>query len=108
MKDTCWNPPSSPWLAPRAEPYETRTVSWQDPDRERHVVAIQTAHRPRGDSLRRTVASLGEWDGPRLIVADGYKPEIPGWSIDASGTQEGSSSNLLRLLHGVATRWPGY
>ena len=108
MKDTCWNPPSSPWLAPQAEPCETRTVSWNDPERDRCVVAIQTAPRPRGNSLRRTVASLGEWNGPRLIVADGCRPEITGWAIDASGTQEGSSSNLLRLLHGVATRWPGF
>ena len=108
MKDTNWNPPSSPWLAPLAEPCETRPVSWTAPDPGHHVVAIQAAPRPRGDSLPRTVASLGRWDGPSLIVADGCRPEIPGWKVDASDRQEGSSSNLLRLLHGVATGWPGF
>ena len=107
MKDTGWTSPSIPWLAPRAEPCETRKVSWGAPDREHHVVSIQSAPRPGGNSLRRTVESLGRWEGPKLIEADGYSPEIPGWIIEDTDRQEGSSSNLLRLLRGATTRWPG-
>jgi hypothetical protein len=43
-----------------------------------------------------------------LIVSDGHRPEIPGWQVEASTTQEGSSSTLLRLFSRVTECWPGF
>lgn len=46
-----------------------------------HTLAIQTAPRPNGDSLQDTLdslehAGLQRWQGPRLMISDGYVPEI--------------------------------
>jgi len=76
-----------------------------------HVLAIQTAPRPKGSSLERTLAALqsaglNEWCGPKLIVSDGYSPKAPGWEIDASTHTHGSSPTLIRLLEQAVSRWP--
>ena len=51
-------------------------------------------------------AGLDAWLGPKLIVADGYGPVIPGWELDVSLNQQGSSKTFMRLLEQVVKRWP--
>ena len=98
MRDTGWIPPSQPWAAPRLDPVEIRPVAWREPCLDRHVMAIQAAPRPGGSLLGRILASLGRWEGTRLLVADGCEPRIPGWITDSSRKQEGSSATFRRLL----------
>lgn len=70
-----------------------------------HLLAIQTCPRPRGNSLDRTLSSLrdaglGRWEGPKLIVADGYSPRVPaGWILETNPSAPGGSSRtFMRLL----------
>ena len=106
MRDTAWTPPSQAWVAPRCDPDEVRPVAWQEPCLARHVLAVQTAPRPRGSILERTLASLGRWEGPRILVSDGYEPRVPGWPAEASARQEGSSATFRRLLQRSVDEWP--
>jgi hypothetical protein len=76
------------------------------------VLALMTA--PRRESLLegtlRSLAGAGleRWKGPRLVVADGYAPAIPGWRVETSQETQGSMRTLLRLLRIVAHEYPGY
>lgn len=80
-----------------------------------HVLAVQTAERPRAPSLERTLAALdragaARWPGLKLVVADGYAPAVPsGWLLDASPPpRQGSARTCLRLYNKVAELCPDY
>lgn len=72
------------------------------------VLAVQTAPaRP----LERTLASLeraglSRWSGPRVLAADGCRPQIPGWDLRCSESVHGSARTMLRLLRIVAAEYP--
>ena len=72
---------------------------------DEHVLAIQSCHRPKHDSLEATLNSLDQagqckWRGPKLIVTDGYFPSVPrSWILDVNPSSPvGSSKTFKRLL----------
>lgn len=78
-----------------------------------HVLAIQTAPRPQGWSLERTLmgleaAGLQRWRGPRLLVADGRCPftRSQGWiyreTLPAPRSSMGTFRRLLQAALEVA------
>lgn len=78
------------------------------------VLAVQTA--PRSEpTLVRTLDALGpaglpRWQGPRIIVADGYHPEVPnrhaGWEIIVSRGTAGSAKTMRTLLRAAFALCP--
>lgn len=92
---------------PQRQVRHTATV-----DRKGHVLVVQTA--PRAPAyLPRTLVSLeragaGRWEGPRLLVADGYVPAAPvGWRLEASEASEGQARTFFRALR-LAAAVPGF
>ena len=76
-----------------------------------HTLAIQTAPRPDHDSLQDTLdslehAGLQRWQGPRLMISDGYMPEEPfmcstTWQVFPVATSLlplGSAKSFVALL----------
>ena len=75
-----------------------------------HTLAIQTAPRPNHNSLQDTLdslehAGLQKWQGPKLIISDGYVPEIlvstSTWQVFPVSTSLlplGSSKTFVALL----------
>ena len=63
-----------------------RPVAWRSPS-QHHILAVQTAPRPHHDSLPTTLnslekAGLQRWTGPKIIMADGYQPDVPApWQV---------------------------
>lgn len=80
-------------------------------DRRGHVLVVQTAPR-EPEYLSRTLVSLeragaGRWEGPRLMVADGYAPEAPeGWRLEV-GEAAGQARTFFRALR-LAAAVPGF
>lgn len=83
------------------------SVCWPIPvptaPRDVHVLAVQTSARPK-PYLEQTLgalehAGLASWRGPRVIVADGYTPDVDGgWTIDASTRSEGQARTFFRAM----------
>lgn len=90
----------------------TRQVRWSETPGT-HVLAIQTAQRPKKDTLNATISSLDEagikkWAGPKLIVSDGCTPPTPeGWILNAGPPPPaGSSRTFMRLLRAAIQAAP--
>ena len=80
-----------------------------------HVLAIQTAERPRGSLLGQLLISLDQagldrWEGPKLIVSDGCSPIVGGsWLLDASPPPPGGTSRtFMRVLRAAALAAPTF
>lgn len=105
---------ASVWQPPRLKLLETRSVRFRSSEPEKHVLALQTTTRRRGDSLPDTLislkhAGLARWPGPKLIVADGLRRQlhIDDWLVITTGERrEGSARTFKRLFDLVKANWP--
>lgn len=66
------------------------------------VLAVMTAPREKlylpGTLRSLRAAGLLAWRGPRLLVADGCRPDVEGWSVHASDEQCGQAATFFRAL----------
>ena len=83
--------------------FEIRQPAFREPSAH-HILTVQTAPRPQC-SLKQTITSLTaagseRWLGSKLLIADGYQPDIPpGWLHSFSlPPTSGSASTFLRLV----------
>ena len=83
-----------------------RSVVRKDPSLY-HLLTIQTAIRPNQSSLPTTLDSLEQagvkrWNGPKIIVSDGYAPDVPpSWKLFVVSTKQpalGSAKTFVKLL----------
>ena len=77
-----------------------------------HVLVVQTCneHRLRAVMYALDKAGLERWQGPKLIIADGFTPKqntLPkGFMVAASPTQDGQAKTFFRGLQLASSSWP--